>query len=184
MRKYRALLSEIQRVQAEITWHMPYRDIGLVPSPGASRSAIQRAERRIGRPLPPSYQQFLAESDGWVRFFEGASLLGTANLGKRTYHDLARAACEAAETPVPDVGPPYRLSPTSRTLIPFGIDLQATTLFAFNPAVMRADGEYEVIAWINEIGLRRDSFEDFLALVLELYQAELPVGAELGRKSA
>jgi len=163
---------------------MPYRDVGLVPNPRASETAIQRAERRIGLPLPPSYRSFLKHSDGWPRFFEGATLLGTACLGKRTYESLAHAACEAAETPVPDLGPPSRYRRAARTLIPFGIDVQATTLFAFNPSVTGAGGEYQVIAWVNEIGVRRDSFEDFLEFVLELCEAELPVASELSLKTA
>jgi len=57
--------------------------------------------------------------------------------------------------------------------VPFGIDLQGTTLFAFNPTVTRADGECEVIAWVNEIGVRRDSFPGFLEFVLDMCEAEL-----------
>jgi len=184
MRDCRALLAEIRRVQTEITWLTPFRDIGLTANPGASEADLTRAERRIGRRLPPSYRRFLEDHDGWPRFFEGATLLGTAALGQRQYEDLAQAACEAAETPVPDVGPPSRYRPNARSLIPFGIDAQATTLFAFNPAVARSDGEYEVIAWINEIGVRRDSFEDFLCLVLELCQAEVEVAEQTALKTA
>jgi hypothetical protein len=169
-----SVLADIRRVQTEIMRAAPYRDLGLVPNPGASNAAIDAAEQRLGRVLPPSYRAFLARHDGWPRFFEGATLLGTANLGRRLYEDLARAAWEAAETPVPDVGPesvaPRRVE---RVLIPFGVDLQATTLFAFNPAVAGPDGEYEVIAWINEIGVRRESFPTFLELLLELAEAEL-----------
>jgi hypothetical protein len=184
MRKWEAVLDEIRQVQSEIMRVMPQRDLGLAPNPRASRTAIARAEQRLGRELPPSYREFLAYSDGWPRFFEGASLLGTAHLGRRTYENLAHAVCEAAETPVPEVGPPSRYRCTFGQLLPFGVDLQATTLFAFNPQVLRADGEYEVIAWINELGLRRDSFEDFLELVLELNRAELPYPGECSLKSA
>jgi hypothetical protein len=184
MRTYHALLKEIRRVQTEIQWLMPYKDVGLVPNPGASREAVASAERRVGRPLPPSYRAFLRDHDGWPRFFEGASLLGTASLGKRSYEALAQAACEAAETPVPDVGPPSRFRASTQTLIPFGIDMQATTLFAFNPKVVGPDGEYQVIAWINEIGVRRDSFVDFLELVLELSEAEIPMAEAAALKSA
>jgi hypothetical protein len=110
--------------------------------------------------------------DGWPRFFEGASLLGTANLGRRLYDDLVHAAFEAAETPVPDLGPVSLRPSPRRILIPFGVDLQATTLFAFNPTVALADGEFEVIAWVNEIGIRRESFESFLELMVELCVTE------------
>jgi len=121
--------------------------------------------------LPPSYREFLALHDGWPRFFEGATLLGTANLGKRMYDDMARAAFEAAETPVPHLAPPSRAQ--RPPVVPFGIDLQGTTLFAFNPSVTRADGECEVVAWVNEIGVRRDTFAGFLEFVIEMCESEL-----------
>jgi len=171
MANFSSLLRRTKELQTEILRLAPYRDIGLVPNPGASSSAIAAVEARIAHPLPPSYREFLALHDGWPRFFEGATLLGTANLGKRMYEDMARAAFEAAETPVPHLGPPSRVQRTP--IVPFGIDLQGTTIFAFNPAVVRADGECEVVAWVNEIGVRRESFADFLEFVVEMCEAEL-----------
>jgi hypothetical protein len=159
------LLIKIRETHTEISWLQPYRDLGLIPNPAASEVAIAKAQKRLNRRLPPSYKAFLALHDGWPRFFDGASLLGTATLGRRKYEDLARAAFEAAETPVP-LGPPRR--PRASTLIPFGADLEGTTLFAFNPAVTGPDGEYEVIAWMNEIGVRQPSFSAFLEFILEL----------------
>ena len=120
-----SVLSRIRTVHAEILRVAPFRDMGLVPNPGASLRKIKKAEERLGRPLPPSYRAFLSRHDGWPRFFEGATLLGTDALGKPNYEELARAAFEAAETPVPDLGPPSRSRRTS--IIPFGIDAQATT---------------------------------------------------------
>ena len=101
------LLITIREIHTEISWLQPYRDLGLIPNPAASEVAINKAQKRLGRRLPPSYRAFLMLHDGWPRFFDGASLLGTANLGRRKYEDLARAAFEAAETPVP-LGPPPR----------------------------------------------------------------------------
>jgi hypothetical protein len=171
MANFSALLTRIKAIQIEILRAAPYRDIGLVPNPGASGHAIAAVEERIMHRLPPSYREFLAQHDGWPRFFEGATLLGTANLGKRMYEDLAHAAFEAAETPVPHLAPPSRAA--RRPIVPFGIDLQGTTLFAFNPLARRADGECEVVAWVNEIGVRRDTFPEFLEFVLEMCEAEL-----------
>ena len=165
------LLIRIREMHTEISWLQPYRDLGLIPNPAASAVALAKVEQRLGRPLPPSYRAFLELHDGWPRFFDGASLLGTANLGLRQYEDLARAVFEAAETPVPELGPPSR--PRARTLIPFGADLEGTTLFAFNPAVTQPDGEYEVIAWINEIGVRQPTFRAFLEFMLDLGQQDL-----------
>lgn len=165
------LLIKIRETHTEISWLQPYRDLGLIPNPAASATALECAEERLACSLPPSYRAFLALHDGWPRFFDGASLLGTANLGHRKYEDLARAAFEAAETPVPDLGPPTR--PRARVLIPFGADLEGTTLFAFNPAVKSADGEYEVVAWVNEIGVRQPSFTAFLEWILDLAEQDL-----------
>ena len=180
MAKFSSLLTRIKELQTEILRLAPYRDIGLVPNPGASPGAIKAVEERIGHRLPPSYREFLALHDGWPRFFEGATLLGTANLGKRMYDDMARAAFEAAETPVPYLAPPSRVQ--RAPIVPFGIDLQGTTLFAFNPTVTRADGECEVVAWVNEIGVRRDTFAGFLEFVIEMCESELE-GYQIPRQS-
>jgi hypothetical protein len=170
MRDFRADLATIITLEREIQTISPFRDFGLTPNPGASKRAIAAAERRLGRPLPPSYRAFLRQHDGWPRFYDGATLLGTANLGIRAYEDAAHATFEAAETPVSDCVPSYRQKP--KVLIPFGIDLQATTLFVFNPAIQK-NGEYEVIAWINEIGIRRPDFPSFLESIRELCESEL-----------
>jgi hypothetical protein len=177
-----SLTRQILAIQTEIQRAAPFRDFGLAPSRPASRSAIAAAERRIGRPLPPSFREFLRAQDGWPRFYDGASLLGTATIGRRTYEDLARAAFDAAETPVPDVGPPSKRA--ERILIPFGADLQGTTLFVFNPAAPTGDGEYEVIAWMNELGVRKESFPGFLEMIVELCEAELDGMAPTRRSTA
>ena len=180
MANFSSLLTRTKELQTEILRLAPYRDIGLVPNPGASPGAIAAVEERIAHRLPPSYREFLALHDGWPRFFEGATLLGTANLGKRMYDDMARAAFEAAETPVPHLAPPSRVQ--RAPIVPFGIDLQGTTLFAFNPTVTRADGECEVVAWVNEIGVRRDTFAGFLEFVVEMCESELE-GYQIPRQS-
>lgn len=169
---FEQLLSEIHRIQTEITWLTPTRDFGLRPNPGASPSAIRRAERRLRRALPPSYRQFLALHDGWPRFFEGASLLGTAELGRQFHTDAARVVFTAAETPVPHFGPP-QLGQARQQPLPFGADPACETFFAFNPEAVDDHGEYEVICWVNEIGLRCDDFAGFLATVREHCEAEL-----------
>lgn len=166
------LVHTLRGVQTEILRLAPFRDVGLVPNPGASETAIARAEAELGVQLPPSYKRFLRLHDGWPRCFEGASLLGTACLGARMYDDFARAAFSAAETPEPLLGPPSRRRIYPR-LIPFGVDMQSTTLFAFNPAAASSDGEFEVIAWINELGVRRENFASFFELMIELAEHEL-----------
>jgi hypothetical protein len=174
------LVTRLREIQTEVQRLAPFRDIGLVPNPGASEDAIAAAEKRLGFELPPSYCEFLQHHDGWARFFDGATLLGTDALGARRYDDLCRAAFEAAETPVPDIGPPLKRRPPR--MIPFAADSEATTLFAFDPASRDASGECAVIAWINEVGVRSRNFTEFLELLIELAESELE--AHLHRQSA
>jgi len=167
-------LQRIYWVQTELADLDTSREYGLVPNAPADIEAIARAERRVGRSLPPSYRSFLLEQDGWSRFFDGASLLGTKDLGKASYADLAQAAFEAAETPVPEGGAPWsKVGGRPGDMIPFGIDPTGTTLFAFDPTMTGADGEMAVVAWIHEIGIRSETFPEFLKAILELCEADL-----------
>jgi hypothetical protein len=167
MTEWRDRLEQIRRAQTEIMRTRPYKDFGLVPNPGAAESAIATAEARIGVRLPKSYREFLAVHDGWPRFYEGATLLGTANLGRREYEDVVQAVFRSAETPVPDVGPPSSRRVVRRPLIPFGVDLQGTTMFAFDRNQASANGELAVTAWVSELGLTFPTFDDFLTNVLD-----------------
>ncbi len=170
---WEATLQRIYWVQADLAELLPDRSDGLVPNPPATADALERAERRLGRALPPSYRAFLSRFDGWPQFFDGATLLGAKDLGKSSYADLAQAAFEAAETPVPSGGPPSaRVRGYPGDMIPFGIDPTGTTLFAFDPSTADERGEMGVVAWINEIGIRRESFHDFLQGILELCEAD------------
>lgn len=154
----------------------PYRDIGLVPNPRATEVDIAAAEARIGHTLPRSYRRFLSKHDGWPRFYEGATLLSASQLG----HGLGKALSEAASCTV-RFRTPARTSPKS--FVVFGVDPQQTTLFAFNTLKRYPDGEFEVIAWLNELGLKYRGFPEFLAGIEELCLAELD-GPELKARSA
>jgi hypothetical protein len=58
-------------------------------------------------------------------------------------------------------------------MIPFAADADATTLFAFDPSSRTESGECEIIAWINEVGVRSPSFSSFLELLIELAESEV-----------
>jgi len=172
MSRWQELLEEIRVHQTEIMRERPYKDVGLVPNPGASLAAIQAVEERLEVALPDSYLAFLYTHDGWPRFYEGASLLGTANLGVRRYDDLIEAVFQRSETPVPDQGPPSGFRRRARHLIPFGVDLQGTTMFAFDERRRDENGDMQVVAWVNELGFTFDNFDAFLEGVLEWVRSE------------
>src|SRR5262249_10723229 len=66
-----------------------------------------------------------------------------------------------------------RLSLEDPGLFPFGIDAAGETIFAWDTAAARADGELAIVVWMNEIGERVASFPHFLELVLEMLGAEI-----------
>jgi hypothetical protein len=161
-------IHEIRALRLELARLDPRGGMPVLPPSGAPDAGIAAVERRLGRQLPASYRAFLQQHDGWPQFFHGASLFGVRHLLRGAYVDVVRTVMAGWETPD---GPPSRPSP--HTLIPFGIDPRAETIFAWNPDSERGDGELQVVVWINEIGERVDSFESLLDLVLDMLKADL-----------
>jgi hypothetical protein len=154
--RWQSLLTSIRAIQMELKRREPAREIGLSGNPSAPESAIVVTELRLGRKLPPSYRDFLAFSDGWTNFFNGASLLGTGDLGRPGQLDANHA----------------RLLQRGR-LLPFGADRTGASLFAFDTSMRLGDGELSVVAWVGGLGIDCRCFTSFLATVLQLCRAEL-----------
>ena len=150
---------------------LPFRDFGLIPFPGASEQTLCSAEKRLGYTLPQSYRRFLARHDGWLRFFDGASLLRASELGNPDHTRLARSLFSAALSPSACSPAAFRRCPPQ--LLVFGVDAQGTTLFAFEHDGAGALGEPPVIAWLGEIGVRYRDFSDFVQGLCTLCDAEL-----------
>jgi hypothetical protein len=153
--RWQPLLAEIRARKLTLARLDPRSGMPVQPPAGAAPGAAEAAERRLGRPLPPSYRELLAVHDGLPAFYQGAALLGARPLARGTYVELARLSLD-------DPG-----------IFPFGIDPAAETIFAWDTAAARSDGELGVVVWMNEIGERVPSFPDFLELTLEMLGAEI-----------
>lgn len=184
MSDWKDTIWQIRRAKMELAKVDPDVGPAVAPHPGSSLRNISATERKMRRRLPPSYRAFLTMHDGWPMFFQGASLLGCRDLPKASHASKTRAAFEAYETPIPEIGPPARPEGRPDAMITFGIDPKATTIFAFNPAVVRPDGEMEVIMWVNGLGERCESFSDFMGMVLEMLCDELADRGHTQLKSA
>jgi hypothetical protein len=184
MNNWKETIAKIRDVKAELSALDPAMGPAIAPPPGAGLRTIAVVERRIRHALPPSYRAFLHLHDGWPLFFHEASLLGTRELSKPGPFHLTRAAFAAYETPIPEIGPPSRPEGNADSMIPFGIDPTATTIFAFNPAVTSADGEMEVILWVNGLGERAASFAEFLSMALEMLELGLGEERQFLKKTA
>src|SRR6185312_9291089 len=113
--RWQPLLADIRALKLSLARLDPRSGMPVQPPAGAGERAIEGAERRFGRPLPPSYRDFLSQHDGWPGFYQGASLLGTRPLSRGTYVDLVRLSLDG-------------------NLIPFGIDAHGETIFAWDLA--------------------------------------------------
>ncbi|AUX23704.1 hypothetical protein SOCEGT47_042340 [Sorangium cellulosum] len=176
MHRIRALKLELARLD-------PRRGMPIAPPAGASESAIVAVERRLGMPLPPSYRELLSLHDGWPQLFAGASLLGVRALARGTFMDVGRMVlehCEAEEAHGEGEGHAAEASARGRagerprrTLVPFGIDPTAETVFAWDVDAVAEDGELAVVLWTNDIGLRLSGFPELLEMVKDMLAAEL-----------
>jgi hypothetical protein len=153
--RWRTLIGQIRAVQMELKRRTPTRVAGLAGNPAAPHSAIVVSELRLGRRLPTSYRSFLAFSDGWPCFFNGARLLGTTEIGR---------AQAPSSTPA---------DRRSSRLLPFGVSSDATSFFCFDTSVRCSDGEMPVVAWVGGLGIDCRCFTSFLATVLQLCRSEL-----------
>ena len=154
--RWLTLLGSIRAIQMELKRRAPRQPIGLAGNPSAPESALVVTELRLGRKLPPSYREFLAFSDGWASFFNGASLFGTGEIGRTGSLDATHEQMLARGR-----------------LLPFGADRTGASLFAFDTSVRLADGELGVVAWVGGLGIDCRCFTSFLATVLQLCRAEL-----------
>lgn len=162
-------VARLRAAQLEIMRHAPYRDFGLIPSAGAALLSLQAAEAKLGFRLPESYRTFLTHHNGWVRCYDGASLLGCHELGNPEHERLAKQLFFSAASPSAHTSGAYR--PQPQQLLVFGVDAASTTLFAFDLSASLV--EPPVTAWIGELGLRFASFCDFLRGLARLCESEL-----------
>jgi hypothetical protein len=155
-------LDQIRRIHTELRRIAPFRDDGLVPNPPATAAQIAEAEARLGVELPPSYVTFLLRHNGWQRFFDGAHLLGTAELGQSLHQRAAEVLLRHSMQAGGAAG---------QRLLPFGVDAQMCSIFAFD--VNCASAEKPVVAWVGEIGVRVGNFTNLLELLAQFSAAEL-----------
>jgi hypothetical protein len=166
---WRQTLNEIRTRKLALARFCPRNGMPVMPPLGASPREIDTVRKKLGGALPPSYADFLASHDGWPQLVHGVSLLGVNHIARGTYDGIAQMVVDLGDTPVS----PNASRPFPQTVVPFGIDGEAETIFAWDTSVVRAGGELEVIAWVNQIGARFDGFPSLLEFVRDLLDADL-----------
>src|SRR4051812_30168441 len=166
--RWHQLLKEIRARRLELARLDPRAGMPVLPPDGATPLAIAAVERRLGRPLPPSYRKLLALHDGIPHFYQGVSLLNAHHLARGTFVDLTRLVIDLGEVSRVESARGRRSG-----LLPFGIDAAGETIFAWDTSAPGPDGELQVVLWMNEIGERVESFPSFLELVLAMLEGDI-----------
>ncbi|BCH25438.1 SMI1/KNR4 family protein [Mesorhizobium sp. L-8-3] len=128
----------------------------------ASRQQLARLERKLSKPLPPSYRAFLELHNGWVNFAGDAKLLAVEDHDDEWVEDVLADLQEVfsdldQENPFENGALPVMLGEDSR---------QAVYL---DPQTLRADGEMDVVVLdINKEERRLPDFTSFLMYKLGL----------------
>ena len=159
------LLAEIRALKLDLARLDPRAGMPVLPPPGAPPSSLIAVERKIGRELPAAYRELLALHDGFPQLYQGASLLSTSQIVRGSFVDIARMMIDLGDSA------PASWSHRRPALVPFGIDSQAETIFAFDCG--GTSSELGVVLWANEIGVRLDDFPSFLDFVIEMLQADV-----------
>lgn len=154
---------------------LPPEDLakGRLSRPGAFQDEIQALETRLGTRLPPSYREFLAESNGFLCFPGLGRLSAISEVG--WFRDLNRECCEILEeTREQWAGIPRSAEyPNDNWPVPYVRELlQVSTavdddIVLLNPQVVSADGEWEAYSFYSHGSSCHRSFSHLILYRLE-----------------
>ena len=141
---------------------------GVLSWPGATQDEIQALETRMGTRLPPSYREFLAESNGFLCFPGLGRLSPIPEVG--WFRDLDGEWCEILEEGQEQwAGIPRSTEyPNDNWPAPYARELlQVNTTFdddviLLNPQVVSADGEWEAYSLYSDLSSCYRSFGDLI----------------------
>ena len=145
--------------------------------PGASQDEIRGLETKLGTRLPPSYREFIAESNGFLCFPGLGRLSAISEVG--WFRDLNREWCEILEetaarwagTPRSTEYPNYNWPiPYLRQLLQVSLAIDDDTVL-LNPQVVSADGEWEAYSLYSHGSSCYRSFGDLILARLEQEEA-------------
>jgi hypothetical protein len=121
------------------------QESGWIGSPPASEADIAAAEARLGRPLPPSYREFLAITDGWPTLsfdFDRVRPVAEVDWVAAADPQLYEIVCDTYGDDWPpdsDDGPPLM----NRALV---LNTGSDS-FLFDTGRVSADGEWATTGW-------------------------------------
>jgi len=179
-----ARLDVIYRVEKHWAQEWKKGDTGMKMFPPASPAAIGQLERKMGKPLPPSYREFLSITDGCEHFWADFSFTGTSgDHSKRVAEKIAEYIEWQKEKFIGKVGQPDASSvdtwerATSRNLYLERHLPIATTfggeLYVFDTRTRQSDGDMEIVFWDISFGAWEDQRYANFGTLLEKMLAEV-----------
>jgi hypothetical protein len=127
----------------------------------ASQSQIAKLERRLGKPLPPSYRAFLELHNGWEHFDGGLNLLSVEDQDSDWVRDWLKMLAMAF-TAVKEE------NPFEKGALPIMLGEGEHTFLILDPRTVRRDGEMDFVKYtFAQVDERFKDFTSFLQGDLE-----------------
>ncbi len=129
-----------------------------------SQKQILTLEKRLGKPLPPSYRAFMELHNGWTNFAADAKLLAVEDHKSEWVEERLLDMKELF--PEADQDDPFE---QGSMLVMVGEDSEE--VLYVDPSTVRADGEMDFVALdiVEETGRYKD-FTSFLEYKLDLFR--------------
>ncbi|PPS70654.1 MULTISPECIES: SMI1/KNR4 family protein [Streptomyces] len=137
--------------------------------PPASEERIAAMEERLGRPMPPSYREFLAVTDGW-RHAGGFVWLLAGTESARWHANASGLAYTFDEYLDEDAGPEERREADIwRRGLQLDVESDATYVL-MDPEEVDEDGEWAVYTWASWRAMPPERHASFAAFMRDVYR--------------
>jgi len=159
----RALLDELFTIKGDYIRLAFHEEHWMERGEPATAESLLALEKRIGKPIPPSYRAFLELHDGWKHFSGGVHLLSVEDQSSdwvREWLGMLDMAFVAIKEP----------NPFEHGAVPIALGEGEHSFLLLDPSSSRSDGEMNFVAYY--FGEIQDTFEDFTSYLLRDMEIE------------
>lgn len=165
MKKYadlQKLIHELAEVKREYSRLAFDEEDRMMLGEPASPSQIAKLERRLGKPLPPSYRAFLELHNGWEHFDGGLNLLSVEDQDSEWVQEWLKMLAMAFKAVDEE-------NPFETRAIPVMLGEGDHSSLALDPHTVRPNGEMDFVKYdFAEVNNRFKDFTSFLRNDLEV----------------
>jgi SMI1 / KNR4 family (SUKH-1) len=146
-------LAEAMREYDQLAFDEEYpHDLG----PPATAEQIAKLEKILGKPLPPSYRDFLKLHNGWSDFHGGAKLLAVEDHGSKWVKQRIKEIGDLFFEDDSD-------NPFQQGMLPVLLGKDENSYLVLDPSVVRKNGEMDFVRF--DYSQEEKRFKDFTSFL-------------------